>query len=321
MTTDSTPDTTDDDAPRHAGALGPLPHSEHYHGPIWHFTDTWALVSIVEKRQLWATAATMLNDPEELKIGAERIIQWYEKHGDELPTSLPLHMQLTEILNDDFVNTMLKNPAYVVCASTDFRVLNQWRNYGQTSGVAIRLEPHAELIQANPPMMSGFIFLPQWVTVLYSPEEQDARIHRVLTWITEGPIREPLESAQAGAANMLIRGVLAALAASMKDSAYAEEKEVRLISFIPGGQVPKHRGSARGVVPYLEINHYPNFSWELMGFEGLGNAHAPLPIEMVRVGPPDGDSELQRIVGVTSLVRANGLSAPVDGSTIKYLPA
>ena len=71
----------------------------------------------------------------------------------------------------------------------------------------------------------------------------------------------------------------------------------------------------------MKINHYPSFGWELAGLEGLADPKAPLPIEEVRVGPPDGESERQRIIGVTSLLRANRSSAPVNGSTIRYLPA
>lgn len=77
------------------GSVFPLPSSEHYHGPVWHFTDAYALVSIVEKQQLWASAATMLNDPEELVYGATRIVDWYSEHGDELPEDAALHLHLT----------------------------------------------------------------------------------------------------------------------------------------------------------------------------------------------------------------------------------
>ncbi|MEW1960828.1 hypothetical protein AB0269_00010 [Microbacterium sp. NPDC077644] len=185
----------------------------------------------------------------------------------------------------------------------------------------MKLDPHAGLIPADPPMMAGFIFLPQWVTVAYRPDEQDDRIQRVLQSITSGQIKPTLDSSDAAAANKLIRGLLAALAASMKDLAYMEEKEVRLIAYLPEEASPSHRGSSRGVVPYMKINHYPNFGWELAGLKGLADPKALLPIEEVRVGPPDGESERQRIIGVTSLLRANRSNAPVNGSTIRYLPA
>lgn len=58
------------------GVVTPLPRSEQYHGPIWHFTSAIALVSILKERRLWASAATMMNDPQELTYGAERIRRW-----------------------------------------------------------------------------------------------------------------------------------------------------------------------------------------------------------------------------------------------------
>lgn len=299
------------------GVITPLPFSEHYHGPIWHFTDANALVSIVEKRELWASAATMLNDPEELVYGAARIVDWYETHGDGLPQNLGLHMQLTEILSDHFVERIQENPAYVVCASTDYRVLNQWRNYGSTSGVSIRLEPHAPLVHEGAEE-AGFLFLPQWVEVKYTPADQDARIGRVLADIGAGQFRNAVAT-QPGIANMLIRGTLASLAASMKDSAYAEEKEVRLVVHLPDGRRPYHRGATRGVVPYLKITHDAMLGWELPG-RGLVGERVGLPIQEVRVGPPDGESERQRIIGVRSLLNAHGIEARVDGSMIRYLP-
>ncbi len=319
MSKDLAPD--QDPVVEHLGAYPPLPFSEHYHGPIWHFTDSHALVSMVERRQLWATAATMLNDPEELAYGAGRIIDWYNNRRDELPAHAEFHAQMQYIVDDDFISWVLENPAYVVCASTHYRILNQWRNYGGTKGVAVKLDAHADYIPSSPPMMTGFLFVPQWVTVEYDPAKQDERIQRVLSKTTTGNLKPILESSQPGAASTLVRGLLASLAASMKDSAYAEEQEVRLISYLPAGHRPKHRGSDRGVIPYIEINHHSNYGWALAGLEALANPLAPLPIEEVRVGPPDGDSEKQRIVGVTSLLRANGSKAPVRGSTIKYLPA
>ncbi|WP_424445873.1 hypothetical protein [Microbacterium sp. CH-015] len=52
----------------------------------------------------------------------------------------------------------------------------------------------------------------------------------------------------------------------------------------------------------------------------IAREDAPLPILDVRVGPPQGESERQRKVGVESLLRANGLDIAVNGSDIAYLP-
>ncbi|MFJ4175393.1 DUF2971 domain-containing protein [Microbacterium sp. NPDC089696] len=274
-------------------------------------------MSIVERQELWASAATMLNDPEELVYGAARIVDWYETHGESLPKNIGLHLQLTEILKDNFIERTQENPAYVVCASTDYRVLNQWRNYGSTSGVSLRLEPHAPLVHDDA-ADAGFLFLPQWVEVKYAPADQDARIGRVLADIGTGRLRDVIAN-NPGIANMLIRGTLASLAASMKDPAYAEEKEVRLVVHLPDGRQPHHRGSTRGVIPFLKITHDAMLGWELPG-RALVGERVGLPIQEVRVGPPDGESERQRIIGVRSLLNTHGIEAAVNGSTIRYLP-
>lgn len=319
MTSDALAE-SDDPRPRHFGMFGPLPSSEHYHGPIWHFTDAAALVNIVKGRHLWASAATVMNDLKELSFGAERIKLWYEQNGDELDGGADVHVILTKHMRT-LVDDVVRNPAYVVSASTDFRVLNQWRNYGGTKGVAIRLEPHAELTPVDPPMMRSLLFAPQWVEVAYSPSEQDARIRKVLNSFIMGPIGELFDSRDLASADLFIGAVLASLAASMKDDAFSEEKEVRLISWIPEHQQPVHRGTDRGVVPYIEIMHYQNAGWALAGLERLAQRDAMLPILEIRVGPPEGESERQRRIGVESLLRANGYDIPVNGSTIAYLPA
>lgn len=180
--------------------------------------------------------------------------------------------------------------------------------------MSVRLEPHTVLVPDGV-SDADFVFLPQWVTVEYEPETQDARIARVLADIGTERLGNVLRW-HPGEANRIIRGILASLAASMKDPAYAEEREVRLIVHLPDGHKPHHRGSSRGVIPFVKIVNKPMFGWELAG----ADRQEGLPILEVRVGPPDGESEQQRIVGVESLLWAHGVEAPVNGSTIKYLP-
>lgn len=155
--------------------------------------------------------------------------------------------------------------------------------------------------------------------VLYQPDEQDLRIARVLRGITTSQIADFLKPGRLGNAKDLIVAVLSSLAASLKDEAYSEEREVRLIAYPLHGEKPEHRGTDRGVVPYIELMHYENHGWAVAGLEGLATPDAPLPIEEVRVGPPQGESERQRKIGVTSLLAAHGFDIPVNGSDIAYL--
>jgi hypothetical protein len=260
----------------------------------------------------------MMNDPGELTYGADRIKRWYELEGQTLPKHPALHMILRSRIKD-FEAYLLDNPAYVVSASTSYRIVNQWRNYSATGGVAIKLEPHAEISTVPPPQVGGFLLSPQWVKVLYQPEEQDRRIERVLRGIARSQIAAFLKPGQLGNAKDLIVAVLSSLAASLKDEAYSEEREVRLIAYPLQGQQPDHRGTDRGVVPYIELMHYENHGWAVAGLASLATPDAPLPIEEVRVGPPQGESERQRKIGVNSLLAAHGFDVPVNGSDIAYL--
>ena len=81
-----------------------------------------------------------------------------------------------------------------MCASKHYRILNQWRYYGSTKGVAVKLDAHAEHIPADPPRMTGPLLVPQWVTVEYDPDKQDERIEWALSKIAESNLKPLLES-------------------------------------------------------------------------------------------------------------------------------
>ena len=72
-----------------------------------------------------------------------------------------------------------------------------------------------------------------------------------------------------GNANDLIVAMLSSLAASMEDDAYAEEREVRLIPYPVDGAKPLHRGTDRGVIPYMELMHYENYGWAVAGLDQM----------------------------------------------------
>lgn len=222
-----------------------------------------------------------------------------------------MHAILTARLRT-IVDDVIANPTYAVSASTNHRVLNQWRSYGGTSGVAIRFEPHADITPVQTRMANGLLVAPQWVKVVYDVAEQDARIKRVLGSIPGPQIGPFLKPGSLGNANDMIVAMLSSLAASMKDEAYAEEREVRLISYPAKGTSPLHRGTDRGVVPYIELMNYENYGWALAGLDALAQADATLPIMETRVGPPQGESERQRKAGVDSLLKSHGYDIAVN---------
>lgn len=302
------------------GHFAPLPDTQLYEGQVWHFTDAYAFVNIVENHRLWASAATVMNDPREMTHGAERIESWYKAYGDQLDLDARLHSLIVTQLKTLPIE-VLERPAYVVSASRDFRMANQWQHYARASGVAIGLDPRTVVTPVNPLTAGQSVAVKsQWVEVVYDPAEQDQRIRRVLESLGERLIGHLIQRGQLQVAGEFVGGTLVALAASMKDPAFASEQEVRLISYLPQGQTPSHRATARGVIPYLEIGgKSEKGQWIFDGHSELPASDGQLPITAVRVGPPEGESERQRIIGVTSALRANGYRVPVNGPAFALL--
>lgn len=298
------------------GQWQPIPAQHHHYGQAWHYTDAAALVGIVENDALWASAATAMNDPSELTYGARRIREWYDRDGNATEGTAAAHIMINSVVKD-LERLVVENPAYVVSCSSDSRLLNQWQGYASGTGYAIRLNTDIGFVPDDPPDVDEtLIFLPFWIAVRYTTKEQDLLIQRVISYLLEPTSLIGREiKGDPAIAYLLIRGTLVALAAALKDEAFRAEHEVRLISYLPDDRLPLHRATSRGVVPYIVLKASDSIS-----FEGVPPI-TPLPIIGVKVGPPEGESERQRIAGVRSLLIANGRGSLVPtGAGIPFIP-
>lgn len=304
-------------APTLVGSWAPILMTDPV-GHVWHYTDAAALVSIIKHGELWASAATTMNDPTELSFGAALVSRWYARNADSLSGDPRILEFLTEAVAE-LESAVIENPAFIVSASEDPRLLHQWRNYAGTGGYALNLESFetAFAVKHGPSLDAEFTLQPVWVRVLYEEALQAKRIESALAYITNEATLIGRLVATDGMedAAVLIRANLAALAATMKDDAFAAEKEVRLVAYLPKAVTASHRATLRGVVPYVELHAIRTVPF---------SDHPPkvsLPIQEVRVGPPTGQSEDQRKAGVRSLLKAAGLGGiPVSGAGIPYLP-
>lgn len=311
------------------GVIHAIPPAAMHHDPVWHYTDAGGLAGIAtggpptkkgDSRGngcLWATAATTLNDPGELTYGAQRIGEWYELYGAAAPGSEKVHSAIRSAL-PELEESLLSDPAYVVSASIDGDSLGQWRGYAGPGGYAIELDtwdPEPMTVERPDPNVT-FTVAPTWVKVEYQREAQDKLIRLALDDVLDVnrvvggfAARSDLD------AEILVRGRLSSLAAVLKHPSFAEEKEVRLVSFLPPGSDPKFRGTARGLIPYIETTTgiFPHALAETV--------YSPLPIKSVRVGPPAGDAMRQRVRATRMLLDSTGRSgASVHESEIPYLP-
>lgn len=302
---------------------GPIVPARHeFHGSVWHYTDAAGLAGIAAGGPdrtgcLWATAATMLNDPDELRYGAERVTEWFETAGNAEAGTVGAHLAIRNALSD-LPERILQDPAYVVCASTDGDALGQWRGYAGAGGYAVQLDTgHEYSIVGRPDPNATFSLAPAWVKVAYAPDEQADLIQSVFNYVLDDStlVGRLVAMEEAGSASTIVEGLLAGLAAALKHPSFSEEKEVRLIAFLPPGVRPKFRGNDRGVIPYMELSTaiFPNVAYPAPTF--------PIPIEGVRIGPPRGEAMAQRRAGVAALLRATGRGAlPINGSVIPFLP-
>ena len=100
---------------------------------FFHYTDTDALLSIIETRRMWATDLLFMNDPKELTYGAKLIEDALEQsiqtcHG---------HAARCEWLAAFKTTTrdqLGRNAWYSISFCEDYDLLSQWRTYGANGG-------------------------------------------------------------------------------------------------------------------------------------------------------------------------------------------
>lgn len=317
---DTSEQTPDDGELTGTGPILPAKHT--YDGPAWHYTDASGLVGIVAGGDcrhgiLWATAATILNDPDELRYGARRVIEWFDQPGNGEAGGVGVHLAIRHVLSD-LEERIAANPAYVVCASTDPDLLTNWRGYAGGGGYAVKLDTIVEYsIVGRPHHETSFSLAPTWVKVAYSKQEQDSLISGVFDYMLDERtlVGRIAATDDARATGILVRALLSGLATALKDPSFTDEREVRLIAFPHESVIPKFRGTARGVVPYIEI--------ETAIFPDLAFPHTPtpMPIEDVWVGPPRGEAMEQRARTVRMLLDSTERkSVPVNDSKIPFIP-
>lgn len=260
---------------------------------LWHYTTAEGLLSIVERRELWASSVAYLNDAAELTFGRECLHAAGELVVGELGGIfdgegdigggffLAGSMRALGEQNPKFRESHVATPeTYAVSFCTNGDLLSQWRGYGQGSGYAIGLDPDPL------PTATSDGDPTQLERVVYGREATVQSLAR--------GIRSRL-----GAGNDLAPSEVARLLATLgryKDGAFAEESEHRLIAVSPKCP-PFLRTRAGELLPYLKLPL-------------SGDA-----IKAVRVGPSGGTLQA---MAVEQLLSREGLDAHVSTSSAPY---
>lgn len=104
--------------------------------PLYHFTDCAGLIGIFENKTLWASLATSLNDPSEVRYGLDLACDLFQRR-----IITAQNFSLAGI--DELVATRAaESRAYIISFCGNLNLAGQWLHYGRSgSGVAVGFYP------------------------------------------------------------------------------------------------------------------------------------------------------------------------------------
>lgn len=274
---------------------------------LYHYTDGYALASIVSSGCLWASDPLFLNDSRELVSGQERLLEYIERPRQSGSRIERIFDQLSKGLKalaydvvdsvDRFVPGQLH--VYVTCFCENGDLLSQWRSYG-SGGYAIgfdrtKLSEHVQFPKA-PQIKEGQIldWLPSsLVRVVYDVTDIAKHVDGINLY------RHSKHSQWMAENHSAIRALEAL--ASIKDAGFREEREWRL-TFVRPPKLKdcevKFRQGASSLVPYIELQ-VPDGA-----------------VREIVVGP--GDNREVQVMAVQRLLEEKGLDAKVKLSGVPY---
>lgn len=227
------------------------------HACFYHYTNGVGLKGILENQELWFTDYRYLNDPKEFSHGLDiidKVIQQVAPNAHE-------HARLAlDVVSELMLKKLSESfQYYITSLSTDGDELGQWRSYADNGkGYAIGFS--SELISIKKP--TNFYI----GDIQYEDSDVTDRVRDTVQTIVRGfldtvtlhPViltdeklrRDVLENLTASAAPQLVWHSI-----NTKHSAYAHEKEVRLIKIDADDDMisevsTRVRGSE--IVPYMK---------------------------------------------------------------------
>ena len=271
-------------------------------GVLYHYTDAAGLKGILHpswpttivppesggSALLHASDVRYMNDSAELRFGADLMIGSLRAdartHNDDFAE---VFGEVADRLEPDlFGPTTQHNRAFAACFCENGDLLSQWRGYaGGVGGFAIGFPAEVLLTRAvsviGRPIMAPLDSRVPVMPVIYGESAAVASIDRHLRDLREGRGFVVMRNGKPAVEWLL--GDVYRLIARLKDEAFQEEREWRLIALVEPGhpQTVPVRPRAAGLVPYV------HFGINLPVREGDGDQFTRLPktIANIIVGP------------------------------------
>ena len=240
--------------------------------PLYHYTDTEVLDSLLSGATFWATNIFYQNDSEEYKNGVKLL---ETKLADIVSTSKD---QRKNACIEGALKAMKKEDAqnniglFTISFSKEEDSLHQWITYAKESGVAIELD-NSKINE---------------LTLMYQKNDQEfgefAKVPLVPLDYTPNSLQEKLSmiSAIEGDMELPINISLRLMASYLKNPSFKSEKEVRL-TFVPVAQGNDsdttqifYKRSQLGILkPYIKVKFCNK----------IDNDKPCLPLKSITVGP------------------------------------
>lgn len=187
---------------------------------LFHYTDIAALMSIVEKRELWASNVVYLNDQSEIRYSLDLLNSITSEKSEHRRSTSEADTVIQWIVHD-FATLQA---VYVVCFCTSDDLLSQWRGYGTQGGYAVGFA--SVRLKA---LCSGRVSL---VRVEYDESTHRQRLVDLVnrwreTFHDVPEFNQDRRSWNLGA--MLLAEAFSEIAVGFKNPVFEEEKEWRLV--------------------------------------------------------------------------------------------
>lgn len=255
---------------------------------LYHYTTAVGLKGIVEDGAIRASDAEFLNDAMELQLGrdelygslmteAERIAPEADlslRGGAEHSRATVMRSAASHLRPGGMFLSKQAHSAYVACFCEVGDLLSQWRGYAEGAGYAIGFRQSAlQAIDPTPTTMrvigqdgeiaeyvDGPPLATRLVQVRYEPDAIATVVQQVVGTIAPHPVGHPGATGWAQAQRVLLPTL-----ASLKNAAFQEEREWRLITVGSEGlETTQFRVGALGLVPYIPLQLPPDSIAEIV---------------------------------------------------------
>jgi hypothetical protein len=262
--------------------------------PLFHYTTARGFSGIVESGEIWATHFDHMNDRRELRIGEDIVRRSAQGLLGTFPPKSPERWILEQYLQfEDRLRLTATTNVYLASLSERRDVLSQWRAYGSDgTGYSIGFSRLPIPTEERPTAQAGLYL----VRCEYDTEAFGDRTREILREVAAGFAEfgrqhknedDLFEAVRFAALNIAYRRVAAEIP-RLKDTAFSEEKEWRLVG------IPLDSEREQGFVEFRTDGHsltpYMKLPLAEKPLQAAGGADAPhhtprMLLDSVIVGP------------------------------------